>query len=297
MDNLKEYDLIEFPIDPDILEGLEFIKIEDTYVTFIEDLNIRKKIVSNKIEKKTLLIKIEDNVEIIGISNQAYVFDTPIDFVFPVEENVKIFYKKIVEIIEKEDTEELINLSNLLDKEILPFYPLPMLLSHEQGDISLLKEKKYLKIEPKNLSVGNDSEVEKFIIEIFEIHPILRKEFIKKEFYKRFGDKISTNRIRDYLNKHCNFINSGPFSKCWIKKGINEKDNSYFYIYQVFGKIRNHEELFQLFEKPFLVDKVEKNKTLYFSGVYDEKLGYLTKLAVIDFEHESEPENEFELFD
>lgn len=299
MDELKEYDLIEFPIDTEILGGIEFVKSEDTYITFIEDLNIRKKLIAKKIEKKTLLINLEDKPEILGISNNTYVFDTPIDFVFPVDQNVSSFYEKITKIIESGSTEELINLSNLLEKEVLPFYPLSILISNEQGDISLLKERNQLKSETKNLPQDNENDrmVGQFLKDIFQIHPILRIEYIKKEFIKKFGDKIPLNRVKVFLKSYYKFLNSGPFAKCWINEEVNEKENPFFYVYQVLGKKINHEAFYQLFEKPYLVEKVEKNKTLYFSGVYDEKLGYLTKLAMVDLENESEPEEEFEIYD
>ncbi|KCZ81154.1 hypothetical protein H312_01446 [Anncaliia algerae PRA339] len=300
MDEEEKFDLIEFPILPELLGGIELYKSDDTYITSIEDLNIIKKLfATKKLDTIGILLEIEDDhVKILGIAKNHYVFETPIDFVFPVDEKVSHFYQKVSQIIDHGTTEEVVNLSALLNKETLPFYPLPILISHDQNNINVLKtKKKELKPGKKVVAPEIDNAAEEFLLNLFKIHPILRAEFIKNEFNNKINNKFTYNRVKILLNKCAFFVNNGPFAKCWVNNDIDVTNNPNFFIYQVFGKTKVHEKFFQLFERPSLVEKVERNRDLYFSGDYSEKYGYLTKLAIIDLEKKIEAEDLYQIYD
>lgn len=332
------FDLVQHPLELDEKTVSTLEKHKDAYSMQVTGGLGSKRVFASKEESRKVYLHVlidNEGPRICGESTTVYVFGTPADFYVPVSEKTAKFYGDIYKNITSNRIEDLQQSAEAFyrrfysNNEHFPFYPMPITTRIGLSDDKKLKEflserekiqnSVVVRYEDKVPDAPNEAAFRAvgrfvdsdfnplaFLEGVFAENPILRMEYIKKIYRQEISDplkrKVAFDRFRFFVPAVAYFMNSGPWYKTWIRFGLDPKKKREMYRYQVLA-FKVHGAAFQVFEDPWIVEEVEKNRDTFLRSDCSYKTGFLTRYGLAQIKrmlkkgHEREEENRNIVFD
>ena len=297
----KDFDLIECPIIFNENEKINLYKKEREFKLTITEEETSKKITAQKINtnKKYLIIeKINEKYEITGETNNFYKFNTPADFYVPVSEETKKIFQEIHKNVMSDNFDDYsykFHKTFNIENKDFPFYPNPLITNTLPSNENKYKDNENLYKEEKKAIIikcgdlipkhpkesvkikKGDEKIIEFLKDLFEKHPIMKTDHIKRVNDKSGSFKL--DEIKRCLPIIAYYMSTRPWAKSWIKYEYDPVKNKSSYKYQIISS-KGAKEGVQLFEMANILEEIENDPEKYFSNEFSNEFGYFSKYGM-----------------